>query len=103
MTDPLRMSFDVACPADHAFSVWTSDIGTWWPDDHTVTGRGDVAVVLECRVGGRIFERTPEGDEHDWGEVTVLDLDARGTRGAAWRERNQAGWASLLPHLKGAM
>jgi hypothetical protein len=144
MSDPLRMSFDVACPADHAFSVWTSDIGTWWPHDHTVTGRGDVTVVLECRVGGRIFERTPEGDEHDWGAVTVFDRPSRlaylwhlggdradatevdvrfvavgagatrieiehrgwerlGTRGAAWRERNQAGWASLLPHLKGAM
>ncbi len=27
MTDPLRMSFDVACSAEHAFRVWTSRIG----------------------------------------------------------------------------
>ena len=39
MTAPLRMSFDVACSADHAFTVWTSGIGTWWPPDHTMTGR----------------------------------------------------------------
>ena len=37
MTTPLRISFDVACPAEHAFRVWTSGIGTWWPPDHTVT------------------------------------------------------------------
>ena len=27
--------------AEHAFSVWTSGIGTWWPPDHTVTGRAE--------------------------------------------------------------
>jgi len=65
MTDPLRMSFDVACSADQAFTVWTTGIGTWWPHDHTVTGRDDLTVVLQCQVGGRIYERTPEGVEHD--------------------------------------
>ena len=45
MTEPLRMSFDVACSAGHAFTVWTSAIGTWWPPDHTMTGRAE-AVVL---------------------------------------------------------
>jgi len=144
MSDPLRMSFDVACSADHAFRVWTSDIGTWWPHDHTVTGRDDLTVVLQCRVGGRIYERTPEGAEHDWGEVIAFDpperlaylwhigsdradateVDVRfvahgegatrieiehrgwerlGARGVAWRERNHAGWESLLPHVKEAM
>ena len=40
MTGPLRLSFDVACSAEHAFTVWTAGIGTWWPPDHTVTGQG---------------------------------------------------------------
>ena len=73
MTGPLRFTFDVACPADHAFAVWTSGIGTWWPGDHTVTGEDGLTVVLEPRIGGRIFERTTTGDEHDWGEVTRWD------------------------------
>ena len=30
-------------------------------------------MVLEQRAGGRIFERTPAGEEHDWGEVTAFE------------------------------
>lgn len=46
MTAPLRMSFDVACSAGHAFTVWTAGIGTWWPPDHTMTGRAE---AVSCR------------------------------------------------------
>ncbi len=76
MTEPLRMSFDVDCSAEHAFSVWTAKIGTWWPPDHTVTGHAE-AVVLQGDVGGRIYERTADGAEHDWGEVTVWQPPTR--------------------------
>jgi hypothetical protein len=76
MTDPLRLSFDVACSAEHAFRVWTARIGTWWPPDHTVTGRAEL-VVLQSGVGGRIYERSADGAEHEWGEVTVWQPPAR--------------------------
>ena len=76
MTAPLLMSFDVACSAEHAFRVWTDRIGTWWPPDHTATGQAGL-IVLEGDVGGRIYERTPDGVEHDWGEVTVWEPPAR--------------------------
>jgi uncharacterized protein YndB with AHSA1/START domain len=75
--EPLRWSFDVACPPHHAFRVWTADIATWWPADHTLTGAADSTVVLEGRVGGRIFERTADGGEHDWGEVTAWEPPTR--------------------------
>jgi uncharacterized protein YndB with AHSA1/START domain len=77
MTTPLRMSFDVDCPAEHAFNIWTSGIATWWPADHTVTGRTDITVVMQDGVGGRIYERTSDGVEHDWGEVTVWSPPTR--------------------------
>jgi uncharacterized protein YndB with AHSA1/START domain len=77
VTSPLRITFDVACSAEHAFAVWTSRIGTWWPADHTVTGDRDLAIVLESGVGGRIYERTAHGVEHDWGVVTVWDPPKR--------------------------
>jgi uncharacterized protein YndB with AHSA1/START domain len=69
--EPLRIVFDVACPVEHAFTVWTSRISTWWPADHTMSGQPDLDVVLQGGVGGRIYERTTDGVEHDWGEVTA--------------------------------
>jgi len=72
MTAPLLISFDVDCPADHAFNVWTSKIGTWWPRDHTVSGNPE-EIVLENGLGGRIYERTSAGERHEWGEVTAWE------------------------------
>jgi hypothetical protein len=77
MTAPLRVSFDVGCSAEHAFNVWTSGIATWWPADHTVTGQAGIVVVMQSGVGGRIYERAPDGVEHDWGEVTVWNPPTR--------------------------
>jgi hypothetical protein len=138
MIAPLKISFDVACSAEHAFSVWTTRISLWWPPDHTVSGEADL-VVLQGSVGGRIFERTADGVEHDWGEVTLwkpptqlgylwhlgadrsaatevevrfvahgattrIEIEHRGWErlgisGNEWRDRNRAGWDTLLPHF----
>ena len=77
MIEPLRLSFEVDAPVDHAFDTWTNGIGRWWPADHTVTGLDDLQIVLEGRVGGRIFERTRDGREFDWGEVTTWEPPSR--------------------------
>lgn len=77
MIEPLRLSFDVPRSAAHAFTVWTRDIGRWWPADHTTTGEADLTVSLEPRVGGRIFERTVDGREFDWGEILVWEPPER--------------------------
>ena len=39
--------------------------------DYTVTGQDALTIVMESGVGGRIYERTPDGAEYDWGEVTT--------------------------------
>jgi hypothetical protein len=85
MIEPLRMSFDVGCSVEHAFATWTSAIDAWWPADHTVTGRPGLLVVLEPRVGGRIYERVDGGIEHDWGEVTIWEPPSR--LGYSWHLR----------------
>jgi hypothetical protein len=144
MTAPLKMSFDVECSTEHAFDVWTAGFGSWWPIDHTVTGQGHLVIVLQGGVGGRIYERTSDGIEHDWGQVTVwnpptqlvylwhlrrdrsdateveIRFVARGSRvtrveiehrgwermgkaGDDWRDRNRAGWETLLPHFRVAV
>ncbi len=71
--EPLTVTFEVDCPVEHAFAVWTERIGAWWPRDHTVSGRPDVEVVLEPRLGGRIFERAGDGAEHQWGQITLWE------------------------------
>src|SRR5215210_852392 len=73
MIEPIRLTFDVLCPTDHAFDVWTRRIDRWWPADHTASGEPNTSVLLEPRAGGRIFERTAAGIEHDWGEITIWD------------------------------
>jgi hypothetical protein len=139
MIEPLRLSFELACSVEHAFSTWTDRIGSWWPADHTVTADDELSVVLEPRVGGRIYERTGAGAEHDWGQITVWEPPSRmayswhlrrdrddatdveirfvaqgprttrveiehrgwerlGASGEDWRDRNQRGWDTLLPH-----
>lgn len=75
--EPIRIAFDVDCSPDHAFEVWTARIDRWWPADHTASGDAETHVVLEGRSGGRIFERTAGGAEHDWGEVTIWEAPAR--------------------------
>jgi hypothetical protein len=69
MIEPLRISIQVACSADHAFSVWTSHASLWWPLAHTMTGEKGLQVVFEPHAGGRIFERTPAGLEVEWGQI----------------------------------
>lgn len=73
MIEPIELSFTVPCSATHAFEVWTGRISLWWPRSHSVSQDPDLTVTIEPAVGGRIFERTPDGVEHDWGEVTGWD------------------------------
>jgi uncharacterized protein YndB with AHSA1/START domain len=91
MIEPINLSFEVDCPVERAFAVWTGGIAQWWPADHTVSGESDLTVVLEGRPGGRIFERRASGIEHDWGAVTIWEPPSR--LGYTWhlnRDRSDA-------------
>jgi hypothetical protein len=91
VTEPLRLSFRVNCSAEQAFRVWTARISQWWPADHTVSGQPGLDVVLEPWIGGRVFERTGDGTEHEWGEVTVWEPPRRlGYRWHLRRDRADA-------------
>jgi uncharacterized protein YndB with AHSA1/START domain len=74
---PLHLSFEVGCSAAHAFETWTARISQWWPADHSFSGEQGLTVVLEPRPGGRIYERTVDGTEHEWGEVTTWEPPRR--------------------------
>jgi hypothetical protein len=56
-----------------AFRVWTEQITTWWPADHSLSGDPTTQVFIESKVGGRFFERTSAGVEYEWGRVVVWE------------------------------
>jgi uncharacterized protein YndB with AHSA1/START domain len=73
MMEPLRLRFTVACPVEHAFEVWATRTSQWWPPGHSVSAERGLTVTFEPRPGGRIYERTPGGAEHDWGEILAWE------------------------------
>lgn len=77
MTEPLEVAFEVRCSPEHAFDVWASRTSQWWPYEHSVSAERGLSVTFEPRPGGRIFERTPSGAEHDWGEVLSWEPPSR--------------------------
>jgi hypothetical protein len=98
----IRIDLDVDCSAEHAFTVWTSGIGTWWPRDHTATGRA-ADIVPESGVGGRIYERTMDGVEHEWGRVTTWEPPRQ--LGYLWHlglEPENATEVEITFHVKGS-
>jgi uncharacterized protein YndB with AHSA1/START domain len=71
--EPLRVNLLVECRPEHAFRTWTERTAAWWPPAHTVSHDPRASIVFEPRAGGRIYERTPDGREHEWGEVTAWE------------------------------
>ncbi len=92
MIEPLEISFEIDCAVEHAFETWTRRIDTWWPTDHTASNDPATTILLEGEIGGRLFERTPDGTEHDWGKVTAWDPPAR--FGYTWHLRRDAADAT---------
>jgi hypothetical protein len=96
--EPLRLSFEIRCAPDHAFEVWTTRLSSWWPKGHSASGNPDTTVVFEPRLGGRIFERTPDGTEIDWGEITTWSPPRR--LGYLWHiTRDRADATSVDLHF----
>jgi uncharacterized protein YndB with AHSA1/START domain len=75
--EPLELEFTVRCAPERAFALWAEQTSRWWPHGHSVSGEPGLTVTFEPRPGGRIFERTPEGAEHEWGEVLAWEPPRR--------------------------
>lgn len=71
---PIRQSVHVDCAPEDAFRLFTEGFAEWWPlRSSSVGGNDSEYCAIEPWVGGRIFERTRSGEEHDSGSVTVWD------------------------------
>jgi uncharacterized protein YndB with AHSA1/START domain len=70
----VEKSVTVSVPVERAFEVFTAEIGTWWPlRTHAVDTERSETVIMEGRVGGRLYERTPSGEEHVWGTLVAWE------------------------------
>jgi uncharacterized protein YndB with AHSA1/START domain len=70
---PLTKSISVSRTPEEAFRIYTEGIATWWPlDTHSPSGKPET-IVMETHEGGRLYERTTDDKEVEWGEILVWD------------------------------
>lgn len=86
MPEPVVKTIEVPCSADHAFDVFVNRTSKWWPlDGHAVSaaaGKAALAVVIEPRVGGAVYETMHDGARTDWG--AVLEFEAGRKLAITW-------------------
>ena len=72
---PVQKQVTIAKPAAEVFRLFTAEIDKWWPlgKGYKVGKAEPVFCAIEPRVGGRLFERSQDGQECDWGTVLVWD------------------------------
>ena len=78
-TQPTSVSTSimVQAPIEHAFSVFTEGIATWWnPDHHLLEAKLD-EMVFEPFVGGHIIDRGVDGSECRWARVLAYEPPGR--------------------------
>ena len=69
----VRTSIVVNAPVAHAFSVYTEQMGSWWPPEHHLL-QGELAgMVFEPRAGGHIYDRATDGSECRWARVLAYE------------------------------
>jgi uncharacterized protein YndB with AHSA1/START domain len=78
MTDQVglgvRKTVTVEAPQAVAFTVFTTQMSTWWPlETHHIGTEAAETAVLEPHVGGRWYERAADGTTCEWGRVLEWD------------------------------
>ena len=91
-TAPILRSAHVRRPIDEAFTLFTEQIGAWWPlSTHGVFG--DRAGGLDF-VDGELVERSCDGQSTTWGEVVAWDPPCR--LAMTWHPGRAADDASMV-------
>lgn len=74
----VNKSLTLSVPADRAFRAFTEDIGRWWPLPGFSFGDQPAEdMILEGKVGGRLYQRFPGGTEYVIGEVRAFEPPSR--------------------------
>jgi uncharacterized protein YndB with AHSA1/START domain len=73
----IRKTITVDASPETAFETFTRRMHHWWPaSPHTVFD-DRVAVVVDEREGGRVYERAADGREADWADVIAWEPPTR--------------------------
>ena len=76
--EPLVHSVWVECPAAEAFRFFTEGFAEWWPlQAHSLHKEEAERCAIEPWRGGRVFERTRDGREEEWGTVVAWEPPGR--------------------------
>jgi uncharacterized protein YndB with AHSA1/START domain len=79
-TADVRKSVEVSVAPERAWTVFTEEMGTWWPlATHSISAEGGATpdgIVIEGRVGGAIYE-TIGADRRTWGTVVEWEPPTR--------------------------
>lgn len=78
LVSPIQLSLLVPLAPADAFELFTARIAEWWPlSRHSIAQDRAVGCFIEPSVGGRVYEQSADGDEHEWGRVVVWDPPRR--------------------------
>jgi uncharacterized protein YndB with AHSA1/START domain len=69
----VRTEVVVEAPIERAFEVFTAEMESWWDPDHHLIEAPLAEMVVEPRVGGRIFDRGTDGSECHWSRVLAWE------------------------------
>lgn len=72
-TTDVHREITVAGPPQRVFDLFTNHMVEWWPAEHHLAQSPVVAMTVEPRVGGRIYDSCEDGTESVWGRVTEWD------------------------------
>ena len=67
----------VEAPVERAFTVFTRDIGSWWPPEHHLLEAQLAEMVFEPRQGGHVYDRGVDGSECRWARVLAYEPPCR--------------------------
>lgn len=74
----VRKAITVEAAQEHAFAVFTEQMGSWWPlETKTIGSAKAQTAMVEPYAGGRWFERGVDGTECDWGRVIAYEPPGR--------------------------
>ena len=69
-TAPIQKSIVVPLPIEKAFRLFTDGVSGWWPvGTHSIEGDKVESVTFDV-AAARLYERSADGTEHDWADIT---------------------------------